>query len=85
VIQGLPFLPNTEFLIDGNCEITIGAITSIPSTATAADEDQCLAMLVCRDGERLGQLLMRIDRAIEIAADDETFVDEINNGPDERL
>jgi hypothetical protein len=42
-------------------------------------------MLVCRDGERLGQLLMRIDRAIEIAADDETFVDEINNGPDERL
>ena len=78
-------MPNIEFLIDGNGEITIGAIASIPCAATAADEDQCLAMLVRRDGETLGQLLIRLDRAVEIAAEDEAFIDEINNGPDDRL
>ena len=83
--QAFPSLPNIEFLIDGNGEITIGAIASIPCAATAVDEDQCLAMLVRRDNESLGQLLRRLDRAMEIAAEDETFVDEINNGPDNRL
>ena len=78
-------MPNIEFLIDGNGEITIGAIASIPCAATAADEDQCLAMLVRRDGETLGQLLARLDRAIEIAAEEEIFIDEINNGHDDRL
>jgi hypothetical protein len=85
VIQDFPSLPNIEFLIDGNGEITIGAIASIPCAATAADEDQCLAMLVRRDGETLGQLLIRLDRAVEIDAEDEAFIDEINNGPDDRL
>ena len=83
--QAFPSLPNIEFLIDSNGEITIGAIASIPCAATATDEDQCLAMLVRRDGETLGQLLIRLDRAIEIAAEDETFIDEINNGSDDRL
>ena len=83
--QAFPLLPNIEFLIDGNGEITIGSIASIPCAATAADEDQCFAMLVRRDGESLGQLLRRLDRAIEMAAEDEIFIDEINNGPDDRL
>ena len=78
-------MPNIEFLINGNGEITIGAVASISCAATATDEDQCLAMLVRRDGETLGQLLIRLDRAIEIAAEDEAFIDEINNGPDDRL
>jgi len=38
-----------------------------------------------RDGETLRQLLIRLDRAIEISADNEAFNDEINNGPVERL
>jgi hypothetical protein len=84
-MQDFPSLPNLEFLIDGNGEITIGAIASIPCAATAADEGQCLAMLIRRDGETLGQLLIRLDRAIGIAAEDEAFIDEINNGPDDRL
>ena len=42
-------------------------------------------MLVRRNGEMLGQLLIRLDRAVEIAAEDEAFIDEINNGPDDRL
>ena len=85
MVQAFPSLPNIECLIDGNGEITIGAIASIPCAATAADEDQCLAMLVRRDDETLGQLLKRLDRAIEIAAEDEAFIDEINGGPDDRL
>jgi hypothetical protein len=85
VIQESPSLPNIEFLIDGNGEITIGSIASIPCAATAADEDQCLAMLIRRDGETLAQLLIRLDRAIGIAAEDEAFIDEINNGPADRL
>jgi len=85
MVQGFPSLPNIEFLINGNGEITIGAIASIPCAATAADEDQCLAMLVRRDSETFEQLLIRLDRALEIAADDEAFIDEINNVPDDRL
>jgi hypothetical protein len=85
VTQDFPSLPNIEFLINGNGEITLGAIASIPCAATAVDEDQCLATLVRRDGETFGQLLARLDRAIEIAAEDEIFIDEINNGPDHRL
>lgn len=80
-----PSLPNIEYLIDGNGDITIGGIASIPCAATATDEDQSLGMLVRRDGETLEQLLMRLDRAIEIAYEDEIFIDEVNNGPDHRL
>ena len=85
MVGAFPSLPYIEFLIDGNSEITFGAIASIPCAVTATDEDQCLAMLVRRDGETLGQLLIRLDRAIEIAAEDEIFINEIINGPDDRL
>jgi len=80
-----PSLPNIEWLIEGNGDITIGAIAAIPCAATAADDDQCLAMLVRRDGETLYELLSRLDRAIEMAGEDEIFIDEVNNGHDERL
>jgi hypothetical protein len=80
-----PSLPNIEFLIDGNGEITIGAIASKPCVATATDEDQCLAMLVRRDGETLAELLTRLDKAIEMAAEDGSFIDEINNAYDDSL
>jgi hypothetical protein len=63
--EGFPSLPNIEYLIDGNGDITVGGIASIPCAATAVDGTQCLAMLVRRDGETLEQLLIRLDRAIE--------------------
>ena len=80
-----PSLPNIEYLIDGNGEITIGGIGPIHCAATAADDDQSLAMLVRRDGETLKQLLVRLDRAIGKAVEDEIFIDEINNGSDNRI
>lgn len=69
---------NIESLIDGNGEITIGAVASIPCAATAADEDQCLAMLVRRPHESLLELLQRLDAAIADAYDNEVFIDEVN-------
>jgi hypothetical protein len=69
---------NIESLIDGNGDITIGAVASIRCVATAADEDQCLAMLVRRPGESLSQLLQRLDAAIADAYNNAIFIDEVN-------
>ena len=70
---------NSKFLVDGNGEITIGAIASILCAATAADGEQGLAMRVRRDSETFAQLLVRRNRANAIAADDEAFIDAIKN------
>ena len=83
--MGFPSLPNIEFLIDGNGEITIGRIGPIACAATAVDEDINYAQLVRRNGETLEQLLVRLERAIEVAEEKEIFIDEINNGADDRL
>jgi hypothetical protein len=42
-------------------------------------------MLVRREDESLEQLLIRLDRAIAMAVEDEIFIDEINYGQDDRL
>jgi hypothetical protein len=83
--EGFPSLPNIEYLIDGNGDITVGGIASITCAASAVDGTQCLAMLVRRDVETLDQLLIRVDRAIEMAEENEIFIDEVNNGPDDRI
>ncbi|MFQ5634801.1 MAG: hypothetical protein ACE5G3_05680 [Gammaproteobacteria bacterium] len=82
--EGFPSLPNIEFLIDGNGDITIGRIGPITCAVTAVDDDINYAQLVRRDGETLEQLLIRLDHAIGMA-EEEIFIDEINNGPDDRL
>jgi hypothetical protein len=81
----LPPLPNIDWLIDGAGEITIGAIASIPCAATASDDAQTFAMLVRRDGETFAQLLKRLDKAIGMAVEKDVFIDEINNGTDDRI
>jgi hypothetical protein len=70
-------LPNIEELINYG-DITLGVQNPIGCVATAADEDRCLAMLVRRRGETLGELLTRLDRAIERAVHEDIFTDEIN-------
>ena len=71
-------LTNTEFLIDGNGQVTLGRIGPAHCAAVTSDEDQCLAMLVKDADESLGELLMRLDGAIEDALERDIFVDEIN-------
>ena len=83
--QGFPSLPNIEFLIDGNGEITLGQVGPSSCAATACQERRLLAALVRRESETLEQLLMRLDTAIDKAIEEEIFIDEINNGPDERI
>ena len=72
---------NIESLIEGNGEISVGAVGSIPCVATAAEQDQCLAMLVRRPDESLMQLLRRLDAAIADAYDKEIYIDEVNVPP----
>lgn len=74
-------LPNIEALVTGGGDITLGAVAGIECAATACDEAQCLAMLVKRDDETLGDLLRRLDRAIEEAQEDGRLIDEINHQP----
>jgi hypothetical protein len=76
--DGTMHFENIEALIDGEGDITIGSVASIPCVATAADHNQCLAMLVRRSGESLQDLLQRLDSAIASAYDDENYIDEVN-------
>ena len=80
-----PSLPNIEFLIDGNGEITLGEVGPVACAATACTENQALALLVRRDGETLQQLLVRLETALGKAYEEEIFIDEINHGPDDRI
>ena len=59
-------------------EITLGLLTPVGCVATAADGDNCLAMLVRRKGETVTQLLTRLDYAIGLALTEDIFTDEIN-------
>lgn len=85
ISQVYPSLPNIEFLIDYNGEISITSMVSIICAAVTADEARCLAMLVHREGETLRELLIRFDRAIEIVRGDKNPDEEINNGYDDPL
>jgi hypothetical protein len=74
-----PFLPNLEaFVLHGEGQISIGAIRPIACAAIANDEHDMLAALVRRPDETLQQLLERLDRAVQLAVDDNIRTDEIN-------
>lgn len=79
--SALPDLPNIEELVDGEGQITIGALYPIRCVAIANDGNASLAMLVRRDGETLTQLLTRLDAAIALAYDEDKFTDEVNTPP----
>lgn len=69
---------NIEALIDEGGDISIGPVPPFDSVAAACDGSNCLAMLVRRDGESLGTLLQRLDKAIGLAWSDDLFTDEVN-------
>ena len=71
-------LPNIEELVDGEGQITIGALYPIRCVAIANDGHNSLAMLVRREGETLTQLLIRLDAAIALAYNEDKFTDEVN-------
>lgn len=69
---------NIDALVKAGGEITIGKIGPVRCGATAADEDQSLAMLARRPDESLEELLDRLDKAIVKAWDEREYIDEIN-------
>ena len=70
-------LPAIAVLIEEGGDITVESIGEIPCVATAADSEQCLAMLLQRDGESLPQLLLRLDAAVAAFYKD-GLIDEVN-------
>lgn len=71
-------MKNIEALIDEGGNISIGCLDPFDCVAVAADHHNSLAMLVRREGETLGALLKRLDKAIALAWSDEVFTDEVN-------
>lgn len=69
---------NIDALVKSGGEVTIGRIGPVRCAATAADEDQSLAMLARQPEESLEELLDRLDRAIVKAWDEGDYTDEIN-------
>jgi hypothetical protein len=70
-------LPNIAELIEYG-QITVGVLRQVGAVAVASDGHNSLAMLVRRQGETLDALLVRLDRAIDKALNEEIFTDEIN-------
>jgi hypothetical protein len=70
--------PNVEAFLDFDGHIAIGHIEPVGYAAIANDDHNMLAALVRRPDETFTQLLDRLDRAIELAVNEETFTDEIN-------
>ena len=75
-------MKNIEALIGEGGEITVGALAPFDCVASAADDSNCLAVLVRRDGETFGVLLNRLDKAIGLAWSDIVFTDEVNGSSD---
>ena len=75
-------MKNIEALIDDGGEITLGPVAGFECAATAADGNNALAMLVRREGETLGALLRRLDKAIARYYDAGETIDEINPAGD---
>jgi hypothetical protein len=71
-------MKNIETLVDEGGEISVGKLPPFDCVATASDDNDCLAMLVRRDGESLSALLKRLDKAIGKAWSDDLFIDEVN-------
>ena len=67
-----------EWLIDSGGAISVSTDTPIGCIASAADRDICYAMLLRREGERIQELLSRLDQAIASASETGELVDEIN-------
>jgi hypothetical protein len=72
-------MKNIEALIDEGGSISITDLESIGCVAAASDGSSCLAMLVRRDGESLGELLVRFDKAIGLAWSAGLLTYEVNN------
>jgi hypothetical protein len=73
-----PSLGAIEALIADHGSITIGEVPPAGCVAAAADQNCCYAMLRRRKGEDVLSLLIRLDKAIVQAVENDTIIDEVN-------
>ena len=74
-------MKHIDALIGDGGEITVGPADNIDCAASAADGSNTLALLARRDGETLGTLLKRLDRAIGRYYETDETTDEDNRPP----
>ena len=67
-----------EALIHGGGQVMIGTMQPIRRAAVAHDGNKTLAMLRCKPGESLTDILKRLEAAITMAKKSGQRVDEIN-------
>ena len=72
-------LENITWLIENGGDISIGRCDPVRCAATACDEPGQIAALVKKPNESLMDLLKRLDESIEIAWEEERYIDEINH------
>ena len=72
-------LENLIWLIENQGEIVIGSIGPAPCAAVASDKYSQLAALIKKPNETVGELLLRLDLAIQKADEEEIYIDEINS------
>ena len=71
--------PNLQELIDNDGTINVGYIAPLNEcAAVATQQSQVYAQLIARQGERLTDLLGRLDAAVAKAIDEDIYTDEIN-------
>lgn len=70
--------PHIEAIVHGGGQIMIGTIKPIRHAAVAHDGKKTLAMLRCKAGESLENILQRLELAIAQAQLDGQCVDELN-------
>ena len=70
--------PNPRNLVDCDGEITVSYRASVGRVAAAMRERQVYALPRVDDGERVPDILDRLDTAVAKAVDDEIYTDEIN-------
>jgi len=77
VTSGVPFAHMQAFLDQTHGQITIGEIPPIRRAVLAAEGKRVRVALLGREGEKIGQLLQRLDTALgEVMADD-SVIDEV--------
>ncbi len=72
--------PHIEEFLESGGNIEIGSVRPMGYVAVASDEHNMLAALTRNTGETLMELMQRLEAAVDLAVNHDTFTDEIN-GP----
>jgi hypothetical protein len=77
VTSGVPFTHMQAFLDQTRGQITIGEIPPIRRAVLAAEGKRVRVALLGREGEKIGQLLERLDTALGKVMADDSVIDEV--------